>query len=94
MNSGYFKTPNSIFDLDLSTNDKMVYIYLCRCANNSKAFPSYAGIAKHCSLSRSSAIRAVKHLTTSGLLTVNHNYYLSNLYTLNSTLPSVTQTPP
>jgi hypothetical protein len=80
MNVPYFQTPNDIFDLrikvrdgikirEIRTSEKLVYIYLCRCANNTgEAFPSYATIAEKCSISKRKAIDSVRVLTDSGLL--------------------------
>lgn len=97
--SGYFHAPNKIFEVDdLKVHDKIVYLYLCRCGHNSTAFPSYNGIAKKCSISKSSAIRAVKALQDKGLL-IKHtrrnshdDRNKSNVYEV--VPPSVTQTPP
>jgi len=65
----WFYSYNMIFDMDISTNEKIVYLYLCRCADEeSQAFPSYSTIAKKCSISRTTAIRAVSALVEIGLL--------------------------
>jgi hypothetical protein len=66
--NGYFMAPNNIFDIDLKIHEKIVYLYLCRCGNNSTAFPSYNTIAKKCSISRRKAIDAVAMLEGTGLL--------------------------
>lgn len=66
--NGYFMAPNDIFDLELKLHEKIVYLYLCRCGNNSTAFPSYNTIAKKCSISRRKAIDVVASLKESGLL--------------------------
>jgi hypothetical protein len=82
--TGYFQTPNAIFDkVDyLSIYEKITYIYLCRCSNNGKvAFPSYKTIATKCSFSESQAFRAVKRLIEHGLLQkTNRNKRKSNIY--------------
>ncbi len=66
---GFFYSYNVIFDLELSKNAKLLYLYLCRRADGkSKTFPSYATMASACSLSRSTAIRAMKELMAEGLL--------------------------
>ena len=94
----YFQAPNTIFELALSTNEKIALLYLCRCANNaSSAFPSYSTIGKKCSISRSTAIRTVNSLLEKGYL-VKHTRPKkngdneSNIYEI--MFPSVTQTPP
>lgn len=68
--TNYFIAPNGIFDLDLDLklHEKIVYLYLCRCGNNSTAFPSYNTIAKKCSISRRKAIDVVASLTEKKLL--------------------------
>lgn len=98
--TGYFQAPNDIFDseIDLKANEKLVYLYLVRCGNNSKAFPSYNKIGEKCSISRSTAIRCVKTLTNKGLIKKeyrisNHDERnLTNIYRI--VPPSVTKTPP
>lgn len=97
--SGYFHAPNKIFEYDdLKVHDKVVYLYLCRCGHNSTAFPSYNTIADKCSVSRSSAMRAVKALLEKGLL-IKHTRRnshdernKSNLYEV--VPPSSCETPP
>ena len=91
----YFQAPNNVFELDLSAKEKLVLIYLVRCANQgSEAFPSYSTIARNCTISRSSALRAIRKLEAAGLVTVerrpkgNKDNY-SNIYHI----PSSTMTP-
>lgn len=84
---GFFYSYNVIFDLELSKNAKLLYLYLCRRADgNSKTFPSYATMASACSLSRSTAIRAMKELMLEGLLLRKHQQhgkeFTSNQYLL------------
>jgi predicted transcriptional regulator len=67
----FFVAPNEVFDFDkadLSVHAKIVYLYICRCKNNSRAFPSFNTIANKCSISRSSAQRAVDDLVEAGLI--------------------------
>ena len=53
----------------LKTYEKLIYIYLCRCGNNSgQAFPSYNTIAEQCSINRRTAIEGVANLIKNGLL--------------------------
>ncbi len=84
---GFFYSYNVIFDLPLSKNAKLLYLYLCRRADGkSKTFPSYATMASACSLSRSTAIRAMKELMAEGLLLRKHQQhgkeFTSNQYLL------------
>ena len=60
----YFKLENELIDReDLTTSEKMVYICLCRYANNNDgAFPSYETISKKSGLSRRHAITIVNRL--------------------------------
>ena len=83
----FFIAQNMIFNLDISEHAKIVYLYLCRCADDeSQAFPSYSTIAKRCSISRRTALRAVRELQDVGLLEVKNRQMLKNgklLYTSN-----------
>lgn len=107
----WFYSYNMIFEQPISEHAKIVYLYLCRCADSEgQAFPSYNTIAEKCSISRSTAIRAIKELKEAGLLSVEQRIeadgsLTSNLYTIHDEPqpteviqevhhPSVTQTPP
>lgn len=84
----YFKVENVIFAReDLSAYEKLVYMVLCRYANNNDgAFPSYETIAKGASVSRATAIRTIKSLVEKNLveketrLKANSNENTSNIY--------------
>ena len=66
---GFFYSYNMIFDLNISEHAKILYLFLCRCADsNKRTFPSYATMAKCCGFSRSTAIRVLKILMEEGLL--------------------------
>jgi len=84
----WFYSYNMIFDLDISEHAKIVYLYLCRCADSEgQAFPSYSTIAEKCSIGRRTAIKAVKELLAVGLLSVEQRTredgsLTSNLYTI------------
>ena len=84
----FFQCPNAIFDDEkLKTYEKLVYVYICRCGNNSTAFPSYNTIAKKCSISRMSAIRAIDKLCEDGYILKKQRYNgyenYSNVYEIN-----------
>ena len=90
----WFYSYNIIFDSELSEHAKIVYLYLCRCADEeSQSFPSYNTIAKKCSISRRTAIRAVQELEDVGLLSRDRRtkakngklVNTSNLYTIHET---------
>lgn len=68
--TGYFFGPNEIFDNQIAdVYEKLVYLYLCRCANNSAAaFPSYQTIADKCSMSRRKAVNVIDSLIDKKLL--------------------------
>lgn len=118
----FFQTPNSIFDLEfnvievtkeerierkLKAHEKLVYIYLCRCANNNQgqAFPSYNKIAKTCCISRRSAINAIDVLKENKLIYKKirlkkdseiqdtNQYFISNFTSESHALPSAPVAP-
>ena len=80
----YFRVPNAIFDKDyyLSSSDKIVYLYLCRCSNNKAGFPSYTTIARKAGINRRTAIRSVTTLSELGLIKIDHYQGHPNRYTL------------
>ena len=87
--TGFFQSPNCIFDVtDLTNNEKLCYLYLCRCADKDmKSFPSYATIAEKMSVSRRTAINIINSLEQKGYLKVKSRRVskeknLSNIYTI------------
>lgn len=68
--TGLFFSYDAIFERhDLSTLQKLVYIYFCRRTNsNRQSTPSYDSIAHDCGCHRSSAIEAVNELGRKGLV--------------------------
>lgn len=63
------KTRNGIIRRPIKIEEKIVYLYLCRCANgNGQSFPSYQTIADKCCISSRKAIEVVDTLERSGLL--------------------------
>jgi predicted transcriptional regulator len=102
----YFQVPNAIFDredLELSSIEKLVYIYLCRCGNHGgKAFPSYQTISNRTGMSKSSVIRAIDNLIDKKFISKkarksSDKNRLSNIYFVDllshRQYPIVTQTP-
>jgi predicted transcriptional regulator len=78
-----------IFDLGLSAYAKIVYAYLCSCADNTgQSSPSLKDIAKKCSIkSRQTVLNAIKELNEAGLIdaarrTGADKGNLSTLYTV------------
>lgn len=81
MKENWFKAPNQVFDRqDLTASEKLVVLYLRRCANNAKAFPSYATIALKCSITRRTAIRSIKGLEEKGIIEIAARPGRSNVY--------------
>ena len=84
------KANKALFDRkDLSANEKLVYLYLCRRANSeNKAWPSYQRIADDCGFSRKTVIEVIKKLINKSLLKKNTRSnpstgnYTTNEYTL------------
>jgi hypothetical protein len=67
----------------IRAGEKLVYLYLKRCANNSDgAFPSYPVIADRCEISVRAAKAHVDTLYRSGLLQKNNRPGASNVYKL------------
>ena len=100
----YFKSPNNIFDIDISNIEKTIYLYLCRCSDcKGESYPSYASITKACGISESSAKRGIKKLVERGLITKKKRYkedksgkyeQTSNIYTLCELLSGISMTSP
>jgi len=106
----WYYSYNLIYDLELSIHAKMVYTYLCRCADSDgQAFPSLNDIAKKCSIkSRQTVVNAIKELEGARLLskerrTRENKSQTSTMYAvyhepyervLESDSPITTQTPP
>lgn len=97
----FFQVANDIFKVkiedeegklvDLSIYEKMVYIYLARCANSGSAFPSYQTIADRCSMSRRKAIDCVAVLFDNNLIAKHKRKTesgdnTSNIYEVNTNL--------
>ena len=76
----FFRVPNSVFNLRISSSEKLVLIYLYRCGNNSIAHPSYATIAGNCDLNRRTAIRAITQLEELGMISVERTNKRVNRY--------------
>lgn len=103
----FFYSYNMIFDQPISSQAKLVYIYLCRCADqDGQSFPGMRTIAKKCDVALRSAQRAMRVLEECGLVTREEQHttnahggvqQLSNLYTIydEPTTPNCTfVTPP
>ncbi len=79
---------NAIFKLDLKIQAKMLYCYLCRCADSeSQSFPAKKLIISDCSMGRTSAGKALRELENARLITREKRYrkngsQTSNQYTI------------
>lgn len=86
----WFFSYNLVFELDLSCHAKLVYIYLCRCADSeAQSFPSKNTISRSCGISVSSVKYALRELIEARLLTREEQFrankgQTSNLYTIYS----------
>jgi hypothetical protein len=84
----WFYSYNMIFNLDISCHAKLIYMYLCRCADSeAQSFPSRNTIGKNCSISLTSVKNAMRELLKSRLLIKEEQFrsdgsQTSNLYTI------------
>ena len=87
----FFIGYNMIFKQKISEHAKIVYLYLCRCADGQEqAFPSHSNIGENCSISRRTVIDAIKELEAIGLVSkqtqiTKNGGQSSNLYTITDT---------
>lgn len=66
---GYFKAPNSAYDVGLTPCQIAVYLYLVRCGNNTdQVFPGLRTIEKKCNISRPTVTKTLEELEVLGLL--------------------------
>ncbi len=78
---GFFTCENDVFQLPLSTYDKLIYILLVRYADtNNRAWPSYERLAKEASCSRRKAIQSIQHLESVSLIKKEIRHNKSNVY--------------
>lgn len=96
----WFYSYNMIFDQPISEHAKIVFLYLCRCADSEgQSFPSYKKIGSQCSIkSRQTVLNAIKELESIGLLTRESRKnkdggQTSNLYTIYDTPVQQMDTP-
>ncbi len=72
-NNGFYSY-SAIFELEISEHAKLVYICLCRCANEEgQASPSLAEIADMCNVTTPVVIKAIKELEENGLIKTRTN---------------------
>ena len=81
---GWFYSYNSIFETDMSIQAKMLYFYLCRCADSdSQSFPAKRLIIDHCSMGRTSIGNALRELEGARLIVRESRYRKNNSQTSN-----------
>ena len=84
----WFYSYDMIFDVDISNHAKLLYVYLCRCADSkSQSFPSNKKAAKHCNVGETTTKEAFKVLIKARLITKEtrrrkDNGQTSNRYTI------------
>ena len=75
----WFYSFNAIFKSGLSNHAKLLYVYLCRCANSElQSFPSKKSMMEACSIGRTSAGKAIRDLEAARLL-VREERFRENL---------------
>ena len=78
--SNYSKIPNVAFELGLNCKQLAVFLYLCRCANNGQAYPTYDTIAQKTGMSSRTVKRIIPQLEEMGIIKKNNRSNSSNLY--------------
>ena len=69
--TNYFYTYNAIFDAPVSGNAKLVYAYLCKCANrDGRSWPSHKAIAYAAGICVTTVKKAISELERSGFISV------------------------
>jgi hypothetical protein len=96
----WFYSYNMIFEAPVSEHAKIIYLYLCRCADGEgQSFPSYNTMGKKCGIrSRQTVANAIKELESFGLLVreqrkKENGGQTSNLYTIYDTPVQQMDTP-
>lgn len=80
----WFYSYDMIFEVDISNHAKLLYVYLCRCADGkSQSFPSHEKITKHCSVGETTAKKALDDLIKARLITKESRYRKDNGQTSN-----------
>ena len=78
----FFRVPNSVFNLRISSSEKLVLIYLYRLQHNGIAFPSLTTMSRNCQLHRDTIIELTKQLEGLGLISVERVTGKVNHYTI------------
>ncbi len=79
----FFQIPNGVHRVVKSPYDLSVLLFLMQCADsNGKCFPSYATIAQGI-MSRYQAMKSVKNLQVTGILSIKQTPYKPNTFVVN-----------
>lgn len=73
-------TYNNVTEIrNLNNNEKLVFVYICRCANNGKtAFPSYNTIADKCCISKDTARKCIEVLYNNSFILKKNRGHMPN----------------
>ena len=75
----FFPIPNTVFDLDLTDGEILVYAFLLRCEDRRtyQCHPSYTTIGRAIGKSVNSVRKYVQGLTQKGLITTEHTQIIT-----------------
>lgn len=88
MNTAYFYTYNAIFDADISGYARLVYAYLCKCADaDGKCYPSHKTIGAAAGIGITTVKKSLQELEAAGLILIRgqarpDHGRRANLYTI------------
>jgi len=82
---GFLWVQYEIFNCDLTSSDKLVYMVLARFADNEtqECHPSTETISKFSGLTQRTVISSIKHLEKAGIIEVDRQFGDANYYQLN-----------
>ena len=86
MKQAHFRADNAVFDMPVSKQAKLLYLYLCRCADEyGRSFPSVSNMAWACSMSETLVRKAIRELEQAQVVIVSvrqraNGSQTSNLY--------------
>lgn len=88
MKQACFRADNAVFEMNVSRQAKILYLYLCRCADqHGCSFPSMGNLAWACSMSESSVHKAMRELEAAKVVLIDrrkraNGSQTSNVYTV------------
>ena len=93
MSKTVFRADNAVFEMLVSRQAKLVYLYLCRCADqNGYSFPSMANISWAVSMSESSVQKALNELKILKAILVDRRLRANGSQTSNAYTVAVVKT--